>query len=186
MSLTIQARADMPKSNFAWVPALADYDEILIGKGGKFSIDLKNVDSTKVKLEVVSEPDPNIVKKYKIKKDKLKPEQTTQIKIELKKDLPPGNFKTALTVQRENDPQSRFTIPITGKVVEKLSPPGKHVKASSKKAPAKGKKQALKPKANAKQKTEIQTRKTQAKKRVKAKPAKKPLPLSTIDDSDFR
>jgi hypothetical protein len=94
----------------------------LIGKKAKFELKLTNDDSVKVPIEVVSKPTEEYVKKYKIDKDKLKPGQSTDIKIELRKDIPPGAFKTALTLQEEGQPDTRITIPIIGNVVEKLTP----------------------------------------------------------------
>ncbi|MCP4584056.1 MAG: hypothetical protein GY839_20785 [candidate division Zixibacteria bacterium] len=145
MEIKIKAQANTPGKKFEWLPDKAEFDEILIGKKAKFKLELTNKDSSDAHLIVVSEPTNEYVKKYKIKKDKLKPDQGTQIEFELQKNLPPGVFRTALTLQMEDRPDTRITIPITGKVVEKLSekkdkPETKDktkAKASTKKPPVK-------------------------------------------------
>jgi len=182
-SLTIIARANMSESKFTWNPDQADFDQVLIGKGGNFKLELQNTDSTEMRLEVVSEPDPLIVKKYKIKKDKLKPNQTTEIEFELNNDLPPGAFKTALTVQRQGDDGNRLSIPITGTVVEKIMPVSPM--ADAKKKPA-IKNDGSKPKTDAKPKADIQVKDSKTPDRVETKPAAQPVPLGTVDDSDLK
>lgn len=105
-----------------WTPDQADFGEVLVNQKAKMKLKLTNHDSSDVKLEVVSEPTTEFVKKYKIKDDDLRPQQSTDIEIELQNGLPLGVFKTALTLQTQGDPKTRFTIPITGKIVDKLTP----------------------------------------------------------------
>ncbi len=183
-SLTIQAQANMSESVLKWNPDKAEFNQVLIGKGDKFKLELQNTDSTDIRLEVVSEPDPQIVKKYKIKKDKLKPNQTTEIEFELREDLPPGVFKTTLTAQIEGSGSNRFSIPITGTVVEKISPE-KPVAASHKKPPAK-KSSNVKSGKKFDPNTGIQVKKPVVNDRAESKPATQTIPLSTIDDSDLK
>jgi hypothetical protein len=121
MELKIQAQSNSPDMILAWTPEEADFNEILIGKKAKFDVDITNNDSTEAKLVVVGEPTAEYVKKYKIKDDDLEPKESTQIEIELQKDIAPGTFKTALTLEANGRPDTRITIPITGKVVEKLT-----------------------------------------------------------------
>jgi hypothetical protein len=121
MEIKIQAQSESPDLIFGWTPEQADFDEVLIGKKAKFNVDVTNNDSVDAKLIVVGEPTMEYVKKYKIKNDNLKPGESTPIEIELQKDIAPGAFKTALTIEADGRPDTRFTIPITGRVVEKLT-----------------------------------------------------------------
>ena len=121
MEIKIQAQSQSPDLIFGWTPEQADFDEVLIGKKAKFNVDITNNDSVEAKLVVVGEPTAEWVNKYKIKRDKLKPTESTKVEIELQKNIAPGLFKTALTLEAKDRPDTRITIPITGKVVEKLT-----------------------------------------------------------------
>jgi hypothetical protein len=161
--IKIKAQGASPSTKFTMEPDRADFDEILIGEKAKMNLALINKDSVKTKLVVVSAPSEEYVKKYKIKKDKLDPGQTTRVEFELQKNLPPGAFKTALTLQDGDRADTRITIPITGKVVEKLSE--KKDKADSKdKAVAKPK-----PKTTSKKVPPKKPASTSASKQVKPK-----------------
>jgi len=121
MEIKIQAQAANPEQIFTWTPEQADFNEILIGKKAKFNVDITNNDSVDIKLGIVGEPTKEWVKKYKIKDNKLKPAESTRIEIELQNDIAPGLFKTALTLEANNRPDTRITIPITGRIVAKLT-----------------------------------------------------------------
>ena len=176
----------MSERKFTLTPDQADFDEVLIGKKDKLKLELQNLDTTTVTLEVVSEPTDEFVKKFKIKREKLKPEQSTKIEIELNNDLPPGAFKTALTLQPEGQSDKRFTIPITGKVVEKLSPT-RPVASSSNKTPANAKQVSNKVTRDEQPKTQTNVqKKPQVLNKPSSGPAKRPIPLGTIDDSDLK
>jgi len=122
LELTITAKADAPDKKLGWAPELADFDEVLKDKSAKLLVMLTNIDSTTANLKVVSEPSKAYIKKYKINKDSLKPEQATEIEFELRNDLPLGDFKTALTLESAGNSETRLTIPITGKIVTKITP----------------------------------------------------------------
>jgi len=121
MEIKIQAESESPNMIFAWTPEQADFNEVLIGKKAKFNVDITNNDSVEARLTVVGEPTAEWVNKYKIKDDKLEPGESTQIEIDLQKNIAPGTFKTALTLEADGRPDTRITIPITGRIVEKLT-----------------------------------------------------------------
>ncbi len=189
MGLRVQATANMHESNFTWNPDQADFNEVLIGKGGKFEMEFQNNDSNKVELEVVSEPDKDVVEKYKIDRLDLKPGQKTKIKIELREDLPPGGFKTAMTVQHRDDENLRFTIPISGRVVETLSPPKPIAKKTTSTATSQHPTSRAdippkkKPQPQVKKPREI--KRTPSKTTTSSESATKEVPLTTMDDSDM-
>lgn len=121
MNISISARTDTADCSLRCNPLMADFNEILIDKKAEMEVDLTNIGTVKAELEIVSEPTDEFVDKYKIKKTKLDPGKDTRIEFELRKDIPPGDFKTALTVQVKDNQESRITIPIQGTVVESLS-----------------------------------------------------------------
>jgi hypothetical protein len=121
MEIKIQAQSENPDLIFTWTPEQVDFAEILIGQKSKFNVQVTNKDSIGVDLVVIGEPLTEFVKKYSIKDKSLEPAESAQIEFEMQKDIAPGQFKTALTLEAEGRPNTRITIPITGKVVEKLS-----------------------------------------------------------------
>lgn len=133
--LKITAFGEEPGLHCSWTPETADFGEVLVNKKARMKLELTNNDTSEVKLEVVSEPTTEYVKKYKIKKDDLKPQKSTEVEVELQQDIPMGPFKTALTLQAEGNPNARFTIPITGTVVEKLTPKDKVEKGQASNKP---------------------------------------------------
>ena len=120
--MAIYARANNPDKIFDWQPEQVDFDEVVIGQKAKMVAVLTNTDSVEAEINVVSEPTSEYVKKLKIKKTKLQPGQSTDIEIELNKDIAPDAIKTALTLEAKGRADTRITIPITGKIVEHLTP----------------------------------------------------------------
>lgn len=120
--LVITAFGEEPQMKFGRTPEIADFGEVLVDHKSKMKLELNNTDSSNVELEVVAKPLPEYVKKYKINSESLKPGQMVNIEVELQKDIALGAFKTALTMQAKGNPASRFTIPITGTIVGKLTP----------------------------------------------------------------
>lgn len=118
--LKVTSKSDKSLALFEVNPEAADFDQILAGKKEKMKLELVNADTTMTKLAVIGEPTDEFVKRYKIKKDKLKPGQKTEIEIELRDDLQLGAFKTALTLEVEGNPGSRYSIPITGAIVNEI------------------------------------------------------------------
>jgi hypothetical protein len=120
--LAIYARANNPDKIFDWQPDQVDFDEILIGQKAKMVAKLTNTDSVEAEINIVSEPTSEYVKKLKIKKTKLRPGQSTDIEIELNNNIAPDAIKTALTLEAKGRDNTRITIPITGRIVEHLTP----------------------------------------------------------------
>ncbi len=121
LQLSISARTDTADCMLRCRPEMVDLGEVLIGKDDKFEVEITNIDSLKSEIMVVSEPTSEFIKKFKIKKDKLKSDQKTKIEFQLQDNIPPGEFKTALTIEANNDSKSRISIPIHGKIVESFS-----------------------------------------------------------------
>lgn len=120
LSLSISAHTDTSDCMLLCTPKIVNYNDVLLGKSAKVKVELENLDSVRTELEIVSEPTSEFIEKYKIKKTKLKSGQKTSIEFKLRDDIPPGEFKTALTLQVKGDSRSRITIPVAGNVVESL------------------------------------------------------------------
>jgi len=129
MKISIKAGVLDSTSMFTWDPLLVDFGEILEGEKGKIAVELTNQNSRKKELTVISPPSEEFIKKYKIKKKKLKSGKSTKVEFELARDIPIGRFYASLTLEAKGDPASRITIPIKGQVVKEKSPPTKETQA---------------------------------------------------------
>lgn len=118
--LTISAESNDPKLILQISPFDLKLDSLLIGKSENTQIEIKNLDSTTVNLEVVSQPSTAYVKDFKIKSLTLKPNQAVPVDIVLRDNIPPGPFTTSLTLDVKGKEGTRVTIPIWGYVVEKM------------------------------------------------------------------
>jgi hypothetical protein len=74
-----------------------------------------------VVLNVVNEPSKQYVKSFAIGNTKLAPNQSTTINVVFQDKIPLGDFLTCLTLEIKNRPDTRVTVPITGKIVDKLT-----------------------------------------------------------------
>ena len=121
--LKIKAEVNAPGQNLSYTPLQADFGEVVVGKKRKFTIELTNDDSTKCKINIVDWPCSEFIKKTKLKKDKLKPGKTTKIEFELSKKIPVGRFNTSISLQVEDNPKTRITIPVKGSIITEQPKP---------------------------------------------------------------
>jgi hypothetical protein len=119
--LKISARTNDPDIKLQLEPLQPSLGEILQGKEGKLTVELMNTDSTTIRLAMVSEPSKEYVKSYRIADNTLNPEESTAIDFDLNRDIPVGEFSTTMTLEIKGHPDIRFSIPVEGKVVDKLS-----------------------------------------------------------------
>jgi len=141
--ISVKASAyDSTKSMFTWdpLPLRVDFGELLVGEKGKITVKLTNQDSLKRELTVVSPLSEEYIRKFKIKKNKLKPGKSTKIEFEVARDIPLGRFYTSVTLEAKGNPESRITIPVRGQIVKEKTPPGEKTKV--KKTPRKKTRQA--------------------------------------------
>lgn len=117
MELRIRATVNDPKQKLEQSPLAADFGTVPVGKKSKITVNLTNLDSTESKLIIVDSP-PSDVIKTKIKKTKLKPQASTKIEFTLSKKTPAGPISSSLTLEAENKPALRITIPIKGVIEE--------------------------------------------------------------------
>lgn len=121
MELTIHAQTNNPYIILEADPKTIDFGEILIGSAGKKSIEVKNLETLDARLKVVSEPYNEYVSSYTIDEYELNTGQSTIVEVSLRDDIPPGEFITSISLESNDNPETRVSIPIIGKVVEKLS-----------------------------------------------------------------
>ena len=121
IELSIKAQTNSPDKILQIDPAGIQTGNILAGKGGKYSMNLSNLDSNSVTLNVINEPSKQYVKSFTIGSPKLTPNQSTTIDLVLQNKIPLGDFLTCLTLEIKNRPDTRVTVPLTGKVVDKLT-----------------------------------------------------------------
>ena len=176
MQLSISATTDTSACKVISDPFVVNFDQVLIGKDAKLKIDLTNIDTQKNDVVVIGEPTDEYIDKYKIKKTSLKPGQKTEIEFQIRDDIAPGDFKTGLTLQVGDDTSSRITIPISGKIVEKISEVSSIGSKSQTKAAPKSIKASNVGKANA---TKINRDAIAGSKTDSKSP-------STIDDTDMK
>jgi hypothetical protein len=123
MELRFRAIVNDPKQKLEYSPLAADFETVPVGKKSKAIINLTNSDSTESKLVIVDSPPDDFIK-TNIEKTKLKPEASTKIEFTLSKKAPVGPISSSLTLEAENKPDSRITIPIKG-VIEEENKEGK-------------------------------------------------------------
>ncbi len=123
MTISVSAQVNNAEPKFELSPFNVEFGDVLVGRKSDMSLTLTNIDSTKSKIVIVESPSSEYIKKTRIKKTKLKPGAATDIEFHLAKDIPLGPFATALTIEAKDKPDSRVTIPISGKIVEKTIEP---------------------------------------------------------------
>jgi len=143
-TLKIKSKTNVEKPLLRAEPNKVEAGDILFGKDGKYEIVIANNDSIAAELEVVTEPSKEYIKKYSIKDAKLKSLESTKLELDFNKNMPMGDFLTTITVQEKGKSDTRISIPITGKIVEKLPDPSKIVE----KVPQTGKTTEMLPETN--------------------------------------
>ena len=88
---------------------------------------------SEAKINVVEWPSPEYIKKAKLKNDKLKPGQSTNIEFELSKEAPIGRFNAAISLEVKGKSNSRITIPIKGSIVNEITIPKEKTNGQGKK-----------------------------------------------------
>ena len=101
-------------------PSAVDFKDIKKGASGRIAIELSNNDTTASKLIIVEKPDPDFIKTTVGKQHTvIEPKGSLKITFTLADTAKPGPFRDALTLEAENKPGSRITIPIAGNILER-------------------------------------------------------------------
>jgi hypothetical protein len=115
MELRFSSTINDPLQILETSPLEANFKTIASGVKSKMTINLTNIDSTLTKLVVIEQPSPEFIK-IKFAKMKLKTKESTTIELSLSDNISAGPFASSLTIEAENKPDSRITIPILGTI----------------------------------------------------------------------
>lgn len=119
LELRFKANINNPLQVIETSPLEVDFKEVAKGKKAEASLNVINIDSTEIKLALIETPAPEFIK-VRLSDDKLKPNQSAKMKVELNNsNLVDGPFISSITLEAEGRPDSRITIPITGKIVSR-------------------------------------------------------------------
>jgi|GEM_PF-773434 len=116
LELRFKANINNPLQIIEFSPLEADFKEVSKGKKAEMKLSLTNTDSSLINLTLIETPSPDFIK-VTLGNQKLKPNQSTELKIELGKNISEGPFVSSVTLQADGRPDSRITIPILGKIV---------------------------------------------------------------------
>lgn len=119
LELRFTATINNPLQSLETAPLEANFKTVLNTKPAVLTLKLKNVDSTRSKIDFVEIPNGNLIK---ITPDKitLKPQESVELKLSLSPNMALGPFVSSLTLEAKDKPDSRITIPILGTIVDQL------------------------------------------------------------------
>ena len=115
LDLRFKAVINNPLQILEYSPLQADFKDVPVGKKGKVEMNLTNIDTSESKIKIIEKPASEFIK-TDLKKEELDPGATTQIELTLQDDVEAGTFLSSLTIEAEDKPDSRITIPISGTV----------------------------------------------------------------------
>lgn len=78
---------------------------------------VKNISPERLSMELIDGPKDFV--DLDIKKNSLKPGDKAEIILSLKKNAPPGKFRTSFTLDFENSKMLRITVPVSGVIATK-------------------------------------------------------------------
>ena len=78
---------------------------------------VENISKEKLSVDLIDGPREFV--KVELEKRSLKPGEKAEIILELKKDAPPGSFRTSFTLDFQNSKMVRVTVPVSGVVAAK-------------------------------------------------------------------
>jgi hypothetical protein len=93
------------------------FDTVHQGEEAKLKLTVENISKEKLSVELIEKPRDFV--DFTIERLNLKPGETTEITLGLKKNAPLGSFRTAFTLDFENSKMVRVTVPIYGVVATK-------------------------------------------------------------------
>ncbi len=116
--ISFNANINNPLLTLMAEPAIVDFGAI--DEGGKSTVKVKitNTGTETADLKILSQPSDKIVK-TSLSKASLKPGKSAELVLEYLGHIQPGSFVASVTIAADGNPDSRFSIPISGKTVEK-------------------------------------------------------------------
>lgn len=109
------AKTGMSSSLVKLTPTEIDFDTVALGAENLKSLTIENISGEKIAMQVIEGPGENVdlIAGNKI----LKPGESVQITLKLKRATTLGNLQTSLTLDFEGSKISRVSIPIFGVIV---------------------------------------------------------------------
>jgi len=117
LDLRFKATINNPLQILEYSPLQVNFENVPEGKNSKVIINITNIDSTESQILIIEKPSSDFIE-TELKKDSLKPDNTTEIEFVLLRNLEKGEFLTSISLEAKDKPGSRITIPINGNVVE--------------------------------------------------------------------
>jgi len=115
-------------------PRVLDFGPLGEKRRTKLETKIKNLGDEKLELSIVDYP-PEFFKKVKLSKDKIKPNKTAKLKVELERETEDQRFQKSITLVAKGDTTYRFTIPVKKGFEDKVA--AKKKAESGKKEPDK-------------------------------------------------
>ncbi|MCD6161909.1 MAG: DUF1573 domain-containing protein [candidate division Zixibacteria bacterium] len=115
IELRFKAIINNPSQLLEFSPLQIDFETVPRGTEKQVIVSLTNMADEKVKIVMPVKPSDAFIK-TSLKKSKLKPGDTTELTLTLLKNLEPGKFLTSISIEMEEKPNSRITIPISGNI----------------------------------------------------------------------
>ncbi len=112
--LQFTARVRETNSLVKLTPEEVRFDTIVQKSEAERRLTVENVSGEKLSIELIDGPKEFV--KAKLEKSSLKPGEKAEIILELKKDAPPGSFRTSFTLDFQNSKMVRVTVPVNGAV----------------------------------------------------------------------
>jgi len=122
LDLRFKAVINNPLLRMEYSPLQVDFGNVKMGTKKKTTVMISNIDSTLSKLSIIERPSEEFVK-LKISDDELKPDQVANIELTLQDNLEATPIMTTLTLEFENKPGSRVSIPIKGVIFDENATP---------------------------------------------------------------
>jgi len=111
------AKIGMSSSLVKIIPSGINFDTISQGIEDEKSITIENISGEKLSMELIEGPGENV--DLDLESKSLKPGESIQITLKLKKEAISGNLHTSLTLDFEGSKIARVSIPISGVIVSK-------------------------------------------------------------------
>ncbi|MGB8657635.1 MAG: DUF1573 domain-containing protein [Candidatus Zixiibacteriota bacterium] len=109
------AKLDSANSLVKLSPTEINFDTVAAGKEDSRNVSIQNISGEKLSMKVIEGPGENL--DLQANSRMLKPGESIQIALRLRKGAVPGNLQTSLTLDFEGTKVNRVTIPIFGVIV---------------------------------------------------------------------
>jgi hypothetical protein len=109
------ARIGLTSSLVKLSPTEFNFDTLTLGAEGSRTITVENISKEQLSINVIESPVDYV--DYSIGNKVIKPGESIQLVVKLKRGVAAGNFHTSLTLEFEGSKVARISIPIFGEIV---------------------------------------------------------------------